>query len=288
MSEESKEAEARAELQRLRVKQSAVDDTDIRLALQARIDALETEVANHKKAPTPDAESAVAEKVEATPEQVKVAENLIRQSRVEKMRGNKGKALTLMKEAAEVAANAPAVLEALGDDYAEQRQYKNARDTYRRAKDLQPGNVGLEQKHALMALRAQGMSSVDAQLRAGVSDSLLISGNDSVAGLGAARFFNALIPGVGHLTLGRNGAGIGLLVVWLGCGGWLIYMQRDIVLLASMVTGHGAHPNLLVLVPMFVAFIDYIIGITSLGVDARSSARKTIAHPAPPVDLPFD
>ena len=44
MPDQFNEAEARAELERLRAKQAAIDDEDIRLALQARIDALESQL----------------------------------------------------------------------------------------------------------------------------------------------------------------------------------------------------------------------------------------------------
>src|SRR5271170_927473 len=92
------EADAAAEIERLRAKQSTIDDEDIRLAIQARIDTLESELKHTKKAQAEEPEEDPAPK--ATPEQMTQADNLIRQAKVEKMRGNAARASTLMKEAA--------------------------------------------------------------------------------------------------------------------------------------------------------------------------------------------
>jgi len=102
-------ADIKAEIQRLKAKQSAVDDEDIRLALQGRIDALETQL---KSAAKQEEQPESPELPKATPDQLTKADQLIRQARVEKMRNNSARALALMKEAAEVAPSAPAVLEA--------------------------------------------------------------------------------------------------------------------------------------------------------------------------------
>src|SRR5579859_7843041 len=123
-------ADIKAEIQRLKAKQSAVDDEDIRLALQGRIDALETQL---KSAAKQEEQPESPELPKATPDQLTKADQLIRQARVEKMRNNSARALALMKEAAEVAPSAPAVLEAYGDDLAERRQFKEAMATYKLA-----------------------------------------------------------------------------------------------------------------------------------------------------------
>src|ERR1700761_5800172 len=102
MPQEFNLEEAKAELARLRAKQDAIDDEDIRLALQGRIDSLEGQIVQAGKA-AKEAEKAEADDAPATPEQIKKADDLIRQAKVETMRGNKSRALTLMKEAADAA-----------------------------------------------------------------------------------------------------------------------------------------------------------------------------------------
>ncbi len=278
------DAEKTAEIERLRAKQSTLDDEDIRLAIQARIDALESELKG-RAIPTAEAEEAL-EGTPATPEQARQADNLIRQSRVEKMRGNSAKALTLMREAAALAPTSPTVLEALGDDLVERRQYKDAMATFKRALQFSPRNVSIETKLAQAALKLSGMGSIEQQLRMG--DSAFISRSDAVASLRSARFFNALVPGVGHMVLGRTGTGVAILIGWTLCIGIVAAMQNDVKSILRMAAPQHAQPNLIVLLPLFLAILIWISAQAALGVEDRPSTRTKVDRPKPPVDLPFE
>ncbi|HWD40452.1 MAG TPA: hypothetical protein VG944_16505 [Fimbriimonas sp.] len=293
MPQEFNAAEAKAELARLRAKQEAVDDEDIRLALQGRIDALETQIVQAGKA-TKGAEQEGDEDAPATPEQIKRADDLIRQAKVENMRGNKSRASILMKEAADAAPNAASVLEALGDDYLERKQYKAAHEAYARALKHSQNNVALERKHAMTALNARSMGSIENMLRSG-GDPMFLTSEDAAASLGKARFLNAFAPGVGHMVIGKTVSGLLLLVVWVGCIALVTIMHRDFVGVFYKIFGRAPHetsipkhPNYLVFVPLFVGIITYIVGIATLGGRNPGASNKNVSRPVPPVDLPFE
>jgi hypothetical protein len=282
------------ELKRVRVKLVASDDRDIRQALQFRVEGLEAKIAELRALAKAKEETAAPELEsdeqlpEATPDQIRKADDLIRQARVEKMRKNGTRAAILMKEAGAIAPTSPAVLEVLGDELIEQKKYKDARDIYARALRFAKNNVELEKKHALAALRAKGMSSFDAAMRSNGSDPLFLTSEDSLASGSGALWLNAFMPGVGHLAVGKTATGIALIVsvvVWVI---WLKLMDKDLVGLFSMVKGVPSHPNLLVLVPLFGMVVTYIIGFTSLGVQPKLKPSRSTPHPQPPMDLPFE
>jgi hypothetical protein len=287
MPDQLNEAEVVAELERLRAKQSTIDDEDIRLAIQARIDSLESQIKRQGQTVASEAEEEPPPTT--TPEQAREADQLIRQSKVEKMRKNSARALTLMKEAAAIAPGSPTVLEALADDLLERRQYKEAMNVFKRALLVDPRNIGLEKKLAHAALKQSGMGlTLDQQLRASLSDSPFITGGDAVASVNAARFLNALAPGVGHMVLGRFGTGLTILICYLFCVGWVVYMQKDVTAMVDMMRGRPAHPNLVVLIPLFFAIIIWMGTQAALGSGVRSQARTSVSRPQPPVDLPFE
>jgi tetratricopeptide (TPR) repeat protein len=291
MPEEFNEADADAELGRLRAKQAAIDDEDIRLALQARIDSLESQLiaSKHPTPAAPDPKPEAEPIPVTTPEQARQADQLIRQSKVEKMRNNSQRALTLMKEAAAIAPASPTVLEAFADDLMERRQYKDALATYKQALVVDPRNVGLETKYAKTALRLSGSGlSFDQQLRAGLNDSLVLTGDDAVASVVSARFLNAFAPGVGHMVLGRFWTGVSILICYMIAVGWIVLMRNDVSGIVQMVAGKSAHPNLVVLIPLFVAIVIWMGTQAALSSGDRSHARVKMERPKPPVDLPFE
>lgn len=286
MPEDFSEADAAAEIERLRAKQSTIDDEDIRLALQARIDSLESELVRRKK---PAEEPAEDPTPKATPEQERQADQLIRQAKVEKMRGNKDRASTLLREASAIAPGSPTVLEAVGDDLLERRMMKDAKMVYQRALKLDPRNVGIERKLAMCALRVGAIGSIEDQLRSGLSDPMFITSSDNVASLNGARFLNAIIPGVGHMVLGRTGAGLAMLLVFGACIGMIALLHKDVPGVLRMIYGKESHPHMLVLLPMCIALIVWVGAQAALGLPAaRPAVRKHVDRPVPPVDLPFE
>ena len=281
------------ELTRLRAKKSASDDRDIRQALQLRIDSLEADAARleAEAVAKPKPEEAAEEDGERpapTPAQLRQADELVRQARVEKMRKNNARALTLMKEAADIAPTSSTVLEALGDDQTERRLYKDAVESYSKAMKYAKHNIELERKHGTAVLRAKGMSSFDASMTWMNSDPLFLTSSTSMASVGWARTLNAFFPGVGHLVVGKTVGGLCLIAAMIGWVVWLFLMHEDVAGLVTMFGKSGHQPNLIVLVPLFGIFVTYIIGLTSLGGQTALKQNRAVARPQPPVNLPFE
>lgn len=270
----------KAEAARLKAKMAAIQDRDIRAALQSRIDELEAQIP-----PEPEPESIPAPAKEPppppTPEEAEKAERLIRHAMLEKQRGNKAAVTKLLEEAVAVAPGAPATLEALGDDFAERRRVKEAIEYYKQAIALDPKNVGLEKKHAMLVFNVGAAGSIEDQLRANLSESVLLTRGDAVASYGVAKLLSYFFPGLGHILLGRPTMGFGLLAGWVVCLVWI-----GIVQITSGGKGHlssGVYP------PAIIAALILIVAVGTLGADrAAARAKAKPQRPRPPVDLPFD
>ncbi|MDR3690670.1 MAG: hypothetical protein P4L46_14930 [Fimbriimonas sp.] len=295
----------RAEWNRLKVKCAETKDRDILSVLNMRIDQIEislkglgTDQSVEGHAAAEPGSKSDAEEVdvlvnlpEPTPAELEEAERLIRQARLEKQRGNQKAATAALTKATEVAPGSAVVIEAMADDLLERKLIKEARKLLKQAVRLDPKNVGLERKYAETVLRGTSSMSVEDQLRYGVSDSVLLSGNDNVAGIVAARFLSAFIPGVGQMVIGRSGKGIVLFVCYALCFGLLVLWQDDVkalLLMFSKTHTGSIHPQ--VFVPIVVGTIVWIAAMADLsGGGSRTQARHTkVDRPIPPVDLPFE
>ena len=294
-SEETKKL--RMELARLKEKRANTKDHHVIAVLDMRIGQIEPYLPAParpkpliKKEDVADQEEAFAKIPLPTAAESEQAEKLIRQSMLEKRRGNVVGATDLLKKAAEAAPGSPVVLEALGDDLLERKLTKQARETFKRALQLDPKNVGVERKYAQTVLQSTMTMSVEDQLRSGLSDSMFITGSDNVAGLTAAKFLSAFLPGLGQMVIGRTTKGAVLLVIWFLFIGLLALWNKDFEMLAKYARGAGAAPNWRVLFPIIGMVV---VWITAMG-DLASRQSKTVARnskkdrPKPPVDLPFD
>lgn len=246
--------------------------------------AAEAEAAS--EAPESEAEAT------ADPAAIAEAEDLVRRAMVAKRRGQKEEASSLFKEAEAKAPNAPAVLEALGDDLSERGQTKQAMEVYARAIKVSPGNVGLERKHANLALRLSGALTIEEQLRSGLSEGT----PDSVASAKVAVLLSVFIPGLGQMVTNRIGLGITLLALWIA--GWIPALtvtdaagHRAISNLPGMLMGRGgADVPALVLLGAGLAILVHLSSIAeaSMHVPKGAGRRPPVDRPKPPVDLPFE
>ena len=273
------------EISRLKEKCEAVSDPEIREAINWKIASLESKLGKLEAEPATEQEPE-SEVIPPTPAQLVEADNLIRQARVEKMRGNKARSIELLKNAVTAAPTAPSVLEALGDDFVERRQLREARETYAKALKLDPKNVGLETKYANVVLGTSMSMSVEEQLRLGMSDSLFLTSQDHVASASAATLLSVMLPGLGHLVLGRTATGLAILVSWVACGFWLLFLEKDVKTLAQSVMHGGGTFNPVVFVPIIIMAILFVGTINSLRVP-KAGARGRSNRPVPPVDLPY-
>jgi tetratricopeptide (TPR) repeat protein len=225
-----------------------------------------------------------------TPAESDKAEQYVRQSMVEKRRGNAVAATDLLKKAADAAPGSAVVLEALGDDLASRKLMKQAREAYDKARKLDPKNVGLERKYALTVLGSTTTMTVEQQLLYGMSDSFLLTSNDNVAGIWAARFLSVMLPGLGQLVVGRTTKGIVLLSIYVVSFGLIAIWHKDFELLMRYARGAQTPPNFRILIPIIAMVADWF---TSLGDLASGQNRESARHtktdrPKPPVDLPFE
>ena len=292
--------ELKKELKRVRQKAQVAEDKDVRAALSLRAEQLEKEVealeeaeAAELQSGTPSATEEEPEEElagEPSPEQIELAERYIREARLEKSRGNKQRAIDLLRMAAEAAPGSASVLEALGDDLLERRQIREATKVYAKAKALAPNNVGLERKHAQAVLIALGAGSIEDQLRRSFDDTPFVDPSEVMASARAATLLTLFVPGSGHFVLGRTREGFVYFFTWLVAVFFVFLMKDDVAKLIKMAGGAGAHPNLVVLLPMFVAVIIHIAALFGCATRMKSPQQraKSVDRPAPPVNLPFD
>ena len=274
----------KAELARLRIKRSETKDKDIRGALDERVRQIEAQIL--AEPPKAEEEEPEIPPEPPTPAQLAEAENLVRQARVEKMRGNSKGAGDMLKKASEVAPGAPAVLEVVADDLAERKQFERAKKMYKQAWQLDPKNVGLERKFATLVAQMDALGSIDNQLRMNLSDSPFLNESEALASANAAIIMSAVFPGLGHAVRGKS-VGYAIMVAWLLCAGWLFFMKDEVAGLFRMAAGSGT-PNLVVMVPLLIMAILYLGTLASLKTSTRNVRKRTIDHPRPPVDLPFE
>ena len=269
-----------AEIIRLRRELFATDDTVVQAAIEGRLAQLGA-------LPNPVQDLGGAdEPLPSLPTQAELqaAEKLIREARVEKMRGSPQKALAIMKEAAEMAPGAAVVQEALGDDLAERSRSGEALKAYRMALRLDPSNVGVERKHAALIAATAGLGSVDDQLKAALSDSFLPDSADSMTGGLASVLFTAILPGLGHILVGKIVFGAFLLGSWIIGGIWLTIMKAEI----PKIFTHGQQVNGLVFVPIAVMVLTWLVAVQSMTSQTKKRRRPAVDRPLPPVDMKFD
>jgi tetratricopeptide (TPR) repeat protein len=288
------EAGGKAEILKLEEKLAKIDDPAIRAVVLERIVELRSKLPTEPE-PELQAEIEPAQPkpdVPLTPptaEQMERADALVRQAQVEKMRGNHQASTDLMRMALEEAPTAPALLEALGDDAMARGRYKEARSAYERALKVSAKSVSLERKHAESILKSQSALTIEDQLRLGLNATPFISAEDMKASRKAAVFYNAFIPGVGQLALGQTQKGAIILGIWIACLIGIVLLRGDLsALMRAMVGGQsGQKVTMLVLIPIFIALIDYFVALADLK-GAEVGGVQKVDRPKPPVDLPFE
>lgn len=313
----SPEAEAWDELQRLAEKHRSLTDPDLAGAVEAMIVSKAQSLALSAKSkpgwvadfpllaailagvraenPTdPTSKSDASDPADlpkpsqapAVPNDIELAERLIRDAHIASMRGDKAKAKDLLDEAERAAPTAGAVLVALGDAADERHNLKEALRLYTLAKEAEPNNVAIERKHAEAVFRQTQGFVFDPTARAG--------GPEAAASAKAATFMSALLPGLGQMVLGDTVKGAilmgGYLLSWAIA--ILIGFSGLVVLLGASAKVPGteieAKASPVVLLPLAFAAIFYLIAVNDAAARAKTAARKPIIRPVPPSDLPFE
>lgn len=270
------------------------EDEDVREALNMQAAKLGLKVARLKKGmpeelpseeEKPKEEEEEEQAVEKpTPAQQHEADMLVQRAMLEKRRGNKQAASQLMQQAAQVAPGAASVLEALGDDYMERKQYPAAEEAYRAAHRADPKNLAIERKHASVAMIGYGNLSFEQQLLIASSDSPFIQQGESVANPKIALFLSIFIPGAGQFVMGQTKKAVTLFGIFWGA----------VILFAIIATignrGHKGIPTFS-LIPAAIGIMTWLAGVVDLSTSNKGigGQRPTPpSKPVPPVNLPFE
>lgn len=215
-----------------------------------------------------------------SPEELEKAERLIRESRLQKMRGNKTVAGKLLEEAHDVAPGSVVVIEAIADDLVERRQTKAATELYKKALRIDPKNVSVERKYAECIL---GTMRYD--------DMMIRSDLDAATGKSAV-LLSVLVPGLGQIVSGNTRLGLGLMAGWLGGWGiaWLIPdgLKGVLGLFGVKSGGAAVEFNGVVMIPLLLAAVCHLWAIFEAASKSEGRKRKPIDRPRPPVDKDFE
>ena len=291
MDAKQKVIDLKAELVRIKSKLSATSDQDIREALQFKIDSLTDQMMAAVKEVEDDEEAAKLVESEKVPEMdPKELEQKIRLARAHWTGDRKPAAREIMAQLEKAAPNNVDVLEFKADMLLANKDVTNALPLLKKARKVDPTNVSVEKKLAEVAMRAATVGSIDDQLRMGIDSSLITEG-DLKATPTAATVCSVFLPGLGHLVVGMTTKGIVYLTVWLVSVVPLTYMM-----ITELNRIHGNmnnfNPTLPIIGLFFISAMCWFVALfecASLGKRAgMTGKRPVIAHPKPPVDLPFE
>lgn len=216
---------------------------------------------------------------ETSPEALEKAETILRQARLAKIRGNRTESDQLLQAAIDAAPFSAVVLEAVGDDYADRRQMKQAMQTYARAVAAEPGNIGIERKHAEAVLAVQGIADPMAMLAQ--------SDSGTMASGKAAMVLSIFLPGVGQMAIGQIAKGACMLAgVVLGWAITLSLPNGIGELLKSM--SRPANPNPLIFLSLPVAVGCQLWSMFDAASTAKRYTPKKISRPTPPSDRDYE
>ena len=288
MNLKQKLAELKTEHARIKAKLSASSDPDIVEALKFKVDALTEQI----EATTKEMELAEEEDKSFEPAEQISSDEIERQIRLARAHiagDRKPVARDILARLEQSVPNNVDVLELKADMLIASKDMTNALPLLKKARKADPTNVTVEKKLAEVAMRAATMGSIDDQLRSGLSGTLIAEG-DMKATPTVATVCSLFLPGLGHLFVGMTTKGIVYIVVWVITVVPLTYMM-----ITELNRIHGNinnfNPTMPIVGLFFVAAMCWFVALfecAALGKKPGSGKRKTIEHPKPPVDLPFE
>ena len=257
----------------------------VREALEAKLTALETELA---ELPGP----VVPEIPQEPPPPVadrRGYELEVQRLRLVLSRGEKAPAEAGLKALLGQYGAQGELLEIQGDLAGGRKRWTEARDLYLRAKELLPGNVGVEKKHADAVFLASGVGSLEDQLRASESSTPILVA-DVVARGGVATFLSFLFPGIGQVVLGQQVKGFTIFGLWALCVSYLAFHPEQVRGLFRMIgaASGGQDPGGLFFLSLMGAAILVLVAVTDCAQVAKRAPKPVTERPKPPVDLPFE
>lgn len=212
------------------------------------------------------------------PDQLAMAENLIRQAKVAQMRGNRDEAISLLKQAEAAAPGASPVIEAVGDELLAAGKVSEARKYYRRATLADPSNASAERKFAELVFRSEASAAT-----------AIIAESEVVANARSAAILSFFVPGLGQIVRGRVLTGIVFMVLVFGLWAlaFALGLKGALAQILNTQTGRGPYnPIVFALVP--IAVIIYFINVADVSSRAKMASAKSYERPTPPENLPFE
>jgi hypothetical protein len=205
---------------------------------------------------------------------------LVQRAMLEKRRGNKQAALDLLKQAVDKAPGSATVLEALGDDLADNRRWGEAEKAYRDARRQDPANASIERKLAQISVSSMSHLSFEDQLRMG-NDPVAARNAQTMANPKAAVILSCMLPGLGQMVMGYTKKGVTILVIFFNC------VVAAVVLAKAFPAPKGQLPMLAVFC-IVAAIVTYFVGIFDASSAAKTTERHKTNRPVPPANLPFE
>lgn len=255
--------------------------------LERRLAEIEAEAARLRElqsspdlVPVDEGRAAEAEPSQSAVEDVLGAEKELAAANVASMRGLKQEAEAHLKKAMELAPRSPAVLAAVGEDFAKRGQIKKAMEAFRQAKDADPSNPQLESRYAELVLK-----------NAAAFDPFTTPvPTESLASAKSAVLLSAIVPGLGQLVSGQVVKGISILLGWLIS--WIIALAipNGLRSLVQAAAGGASDFNTAVLFPVFTGVCFHLGAIVdaTARVKAQQAHSRRIERPVPPANLPFE
>lgn len=210
-------------------------------------------------------------------EQIDRAEQLIRQARLARSRGQNTQAMEYLKQAEAAAPQNPTVLEFIGDNFAENRRFKEAREVYQRAHKLAPHNAAIERKWANSILRTNPV------------DPIAYSDLEVMASGKIAVLLTVVVPGLGQVVTKEFAKGITIFVLWVACVIWLVSIPHGIKGLTDLFAKSAAeqfHP--IVLAPLGFGFFVWLGAVLDANFSSKSFVRRPVDRPTPLDNLPYE
>ncbi len=280
----------KAEIENLKAKRMRADDPDVQEAIRLVIDSLVATIA--VPVPEPDAEETepFLPVDERTSQQI---EGLVRRYRVEKMRGNATVARKLLDEAVRLAPNHPPILEVQADELMEASRAGEARVIYAKAHKIAPQNASIERKYAESVLRTANRLSPEEMLQRGLSDSVLLGNNESLANAKWATVLSIILPGAGQFVTGQNVKGAVIFGGWILCAFWLFLMRDDLQALLGIAGihargGKAGSANMIIVFPLLVSTGLHLTSILMTLTGLKAEPKRAVSRPVPPENLPFE
>lgn len=207
-------------------------------------------------------------------------EQLNRELQVYRRRNDTAHVKAILEQMREIDPNSSAVWEAFGDEAANQKDWKSARDAYKKAFEADPKNTSAERKHAEMVANVE-LPGIELP-----NTSEFEAASSGMVGV----LLSAFLPGLGQVVTGFPQKGAVMMAIYL-VSWFLVFLVPNGFsgLMSLLGAARGVAFNGVVLIPLLIATVTWVVSLA----DASATAKKYESHrkinrPIPPVDKEFE